>query len=281
MASAATLATAASVTATVRVARFAACTALLDVTPVATFTEHCSYAFSVAVAAVKVTAALAVPPFASATVNVVVPHPLTARPPTVLRPNVGSVSAMESLTFSGTFNANVYEIDDGASVTAVMTVDDGVFRTVSSLCFNAGVGAATAVELGIATAATFVAVASVTAAVRVFRFAFCAPALVVARVAALVLTPVAIVTMHCVLAASVAVAAVNVTVAVAVPELVPATVNVVVPHPLVVGVTKVPSVNVGSTNATLSLAFIAAFSSNVYAIDDAAHVTGLAMASTL
>jgi hypothetical protein len=149
MASDATSVTPDRVTATLRVFRFAACTALLAVTPVPMFTVHCSYAFSVAVAAVSVIAAFAAPPLLSAAVNVVLPHPLFVRVPTLLSPNVGSVSVILSLAFSGTFNANVYDMDDTPDVTGV--------SMTSVLCFSAGVGAVTAVDVGIAVAATFVA----------------------------------------------------------------------------------------------------------------------------
>ena len=63
-----------------------------------------------------------------------------------------------------------------------------------------------------------------------------------------------IVTVHCVPAVRVAVAAVNVTVAVAVPELAFAAVNVVEPQPLVVGVASVARVKVGNTMAMVSAA---------------------------
>ena len=149
MASDATSLTPARVTTTLRVFRFAACTALLAVTPAPMFTVHCSYAFSVAVAAVSVIAAFAAPPLLSAAVNVVLPQPLFVRVPTLLSPNVGSVSVILSLAFSGTFNANVYDMVDGPSVTGLLMI--------SVLCFSAGVGAATAVDTAIAVAAMLVA----------------------------------------------------------------------------------------------------------------------------
>ena len=62
------------------------------------------------------------------------------------------------------------------------------------------------------------------------------------------------------LAASVAVAAVSVSVAVAAPVFVLPAVNVVVPHPLVDGVARVPNANNGNTNATLSPTATGAFS---------------------
>ena len=238
---------------------------MLVVTPVATVTAHCSYAFSVAVAAVNVNVAVAVPELASVVVNVVDPHPFIVGVAKLLSANVGSTSAMLSLAASGAFNANVYEIDDVAAITAL--------SMLNTLCFNAGVGATTCVDVVIATAATLSAVANVTATVRVARSAACA--------AAPVFTPVAIDTMHSTSVARVAVAAVSVTFAVAVPEFAAAAVNVVVPHPLVTGVANEDSTNVGSTNATVSLAFSGAFNLNLYVIDDATHGTGFAIVNTL
>jgi hypothetical protein len=198
-------------------------------------------------------------------VNVVDPHPFIVGVAKLLSANVGSTSAMLSLAASGTFNANVYEIDDVAAITGL--------AMLNTLCFNAGVAWDTIVDVVIATAATLSAVANVTATVRVARFAACA--------AALVFTPVAIVTMHSTSVASVAVAAVSVTFAVAVPEFAAAAVNVVVPHPLVTGVANEDSTNVGSTNATVSLAFSGAFNLNLYEIDEYPHVTGFAIVNTL
>ena len=149
IATADTSVTPARVTATLRVFRFAACTALLAVTPAPIFTVHCSYALSVALAAVSVIAAFAAPPLLSAAVNVVLPHPLLVTLPTLLSPNVGSVSVILSLAFSGTFNANVYDMLDTPDVTGV--------SITSVLCFSAGVGAVTAVDVAIAVAAMLVA----------------------------------------------------------------------------------------------------------------------------
>jgi hypothetical protein len=57
--------------------------------------------------------------------------------------------------------AKVNATDDGADVTG--------FAIVSTLCLNAGVGATTAVDAVIAVAATFAALAIVTATVRAAR----------------------------------------------------------------------------------------------------------------
>jgi hypothetical protein len=84
-------------------------------------------------------------------------------------------------------------------------------------------------------------------------------------------------------AASVAVFAVSVSVAVAVSEFVAATVNAVVPHPAdMVGSDGDASVNVGSTSAMVSVSSSrAVLSSNVYEIDDGDHVSGVAISSAL
>ena len=87
--------------------------------------------------------------------------------------------------------------------------------------------------------------------------------------------------MHSDPAASVAVFAPSVNVAVAVPEFTSAAVNAVVPHPLdVLSAPAVPIVNRGSTNAMLSVVGSnGAFNSNVYEIDDCDHVDGSAIVS--
>jgi hypothetical protein len=159
---------------------------------------------------------------------------------------------------------NAYVTEDG--------VDVAVLAIVSTLCVS--VVRATAVEVVIAAAAMFVAPANVAPTVRVPRCIACA--------AALVITPVATVTVHVVPAASVAEAAVNVSVAVAVPELEPAAVNVVAPQPLVVGVAGDPAtVKLGSTSAILSAAWSAVFKLNSKATEVGAAVTGLASVSEL
>ena len=101
-------------------------------------------------------------------VNVVVPHPLTVAVGDALpNLNVGSSSAMVSgvVVSSGEFNAKMYEMDDGPSVTG--------FAITSLLSWNPDVGAVTAVDavMDPLAAAISVADAIVTATVRVFRFA--------------------------------------------------------------------------------------------------------------
>jgi hypothetical protein len=158
-----------NVAATVRVESSALCAAPV-VTPVATVTEHCWYAFSVAVAAASVSVASAVPELALVAVNVVLPHPLSVGSVSnVPKAKLGSFSAMVSVAIRGAFSANMNVTDDDASVTA--------FSITSWLSWNADVGATTAGDDSdglIDPVPIFVASCSVTADVRVFRSASCA-----------------------------------------------------------------------------------------------------------
>jgi hypothetical protein len=263
IATAATLSAVANVTATVRVARFAACAAALVFTPVAIDTMHSTSVAKVAVAAVSVTFAVAVPEFAATTVNVVVPHPLFTGVAKEVNLKVGRTNATLSLTFSGAFNLNLYVIDDAFHVTG--------FAIVNTLFVTAGV--TTSVDVVIAVAAIFVAPTSTTAAVLVFRLAACAVAGVV--------IPLAIFTVHCARAPINAVAAVNVTAAVAAPEFEAAAVKVVDPQPLIVGVAKLPRTKFGSTIVITSPTARTAFNANVNDADVLADVAGSEMLRTL
>ena len=229
--------------------RFALCAAALVVTPVATVTMHSVFASSVAVAAVSVIAAVAVAEFATVDVNVVVPHPLVVGVDVVASVNVGSVSTMVSLAFTGAFDTNRNDNEDAANVTG--------FAIVSTLVLSTG--ASTAVDVVIATADTSVTPARVTATLRVFRFAVCT--------ALLAVTPAPMFTVHCSYAFSVALAAVSVIAAFAAPPLLSAAVNVVLPHPLLVTLPTLLSPNVGSVSVILSLAFSGTFNANVYESD--------------
>ena len=176
----------ASVAATVRVARFAACDALLVVTPLGTDTVHGSYAANVAVPAARLSVASAWPELLTVGVNVVEPHPVTVTCADVEMPvmvNVGSTSSMLSVECtSGMFSANVNDTALAASVTGV--------SMVNTLCTTAGdAGTATAVDRVIAVVlGMFFAPASVTPTLRDVSSALCAVALVV--------TPVSIATVH-------------------------------------------------------------------------------------
>ena len=155
-----------STTAAVRELESAACAVVLVVTPVAIDNEHTLYAGSMAPPADSVSVAVLAPELALATVNVVLPHPLTATAASVPNWNAGSSRAMVSgvaLVSRGEFSANMNVMDDGAAVTGL--------AITSWLCWKAGVGAVTAVDWAMATAAMSAAAPRVTATVRVFRSA--------------------------------------------------------------------------------------------------------------
>jgi len=73
----------------------------------------------------------------------------------------------------------------------------------------------------------------------------------------------------------------NVNVAVAVPELVPVAVNVVLPQPAVAGTANVPNEKVGNTSEIVSVKSILLLRENLYAIDDIDEVIGLIIVSLL
>ena len=147
----------ASVAATVRVAKSAACVALLVVTPLGTVTVHGSYAASVAVAAARLSVAVAWPELLTVGVNVVVPQSVMVRWADVEMPvmvNVGSTSAILSAgeCTSGMFKANVNAITVDAAVTGV--------PILSTLCMNRGdAGLVTAVDFAIAVVPLAISVA--------------------------------------------------------------------------------------------------------------------------
>ena len=235
-------------------------------------TVHAWYALSMAVLAVNVSVAAAVPVPVLLAVNAVLPHPLMLGAANVPNWKSGSTSAMLSLgvpVSRGVFSAKMNDIAERPAVTALL---------ISSLVFwNAATGATTWVDavMDPLAAAMSVAEASATATVRVFRLAACAHLPVV--------TPVPTVTVHSEPAPSVAVAVLSVSVAAAVPEPVAATLNVVLPHPVdELMAPGVPSVNVGSTRAMVSVVTSrGAFSSTVYEMEDGDHVDGSAMVSML
>ena len=113
MATAAMFAAEARFTATVLVDKSAACDKGDVVMPLDRVSTHSDPAGRVAVAAVKVTAALAVPELEPATVKVVSPHPGDLEsPPGEAVMKVGRVSTMESATSNGAFEVHLYEIAD-------------------------------------------------------------------------------------------------------------------------------------------------------------------------
>jgi hypothetical protein len=253
------LAALAKFTATVRIARLALTSGeTLVVTPALMARLHRTFASMVAVAAVNVILAVAIPVFAPAALKVVVPHPLDTR--TVgdpVRVNIGNTNTTESVPDArGVFNVNVNEMDDGvAGMGLAMT---------KMLCVTAVV--ATTDEASKATATTLSEAAKVAATVRDASFKPCGTELVV--------TPVATLIIHCVRGTNVAVAAVNVRVAVALPELAPAAVKLVVPHPVSTGVARVPKTNWGKSMARVSPTASGAFNAKKKRTADVAVVTG-------
>ena len=103
--------------------------------------------------------------------------------------------------------------------------------------------ATTSVDDAIGTAPMLVAPPKFTAAVRVFKLAFCAPPVV---------TPECTVIVHLVLGGRIVVSVMNVSDAVAPPEFAADTSNVVVPHPAAVGEESVPNVKLGNTRVIVS-----------------------------
>ena len=118
------------VAAAVRVASSAACATLLLVTPLLTVTVHSWYAGRVAVAAARVSVAVAVPELLTPeSVNVVAPHPLAVMLLKAATPNVGKTRVIASVWIIGVFRANVNEIAVGLSVIGL--------DTESAVCWNA------------------------------------------------------------------------------------------------------------------------------------------------
>ena len=161
-------------------------------------------------------------PLVQAAVNVVVPHPLVVVAAEAVASNDGNTNAIVLVVANGTFNAKLNEIADGAVITGLVMIN--------KLCCNKDdAGAAITVDAEIATAVMSAASANVTVTVRSLR----AGVDVELCPLALVVTPDPTVTSHLVPATRVGVlvAAVNIRVAVVVPEPdAVAAANVVVPH---------------------------------------------------
>jgi hypothetical protein len=252
-----------NIIATVLVFRFATCPRVLVVTPVAMVTVHSVPAERVAVAAVKVIVAVEVPELLTAPVNEVDPQPLVVGVDKEVRGKSGNTSKIVSAGVTSALDVNRNVIDVAVNVTGSSIVNT-LFVTAE---------ATTSVDVVIAVAAIFVAPTSTTAAVLVFRLAACAVAGVV--------IPLAIFTVHCARAPINAVAAVNVTAAVAAPEFEAAAVKVVDPQPLIVGVAKLPRTKFGSTIVITSPTARTAFNANVNVTDVLADVAGSEMLRTL
>jgi hypothetical protein len=170
--------------------------------------------------------------------------------------NVGSTSAIASAAFSGTFKVNANCIVDGVFVNGV-----AIFRCVVTMA-----GTTIAGEVCILEGSMLLSADRPACTVRVARFADC--------VAELVVSPVARVMVQCVFAIKVALAAVNVTEAVELPESLDEAVNVVVAHPLDVGDDNVDNVEFGITSLTVSPAYRGTLRANVKLICDGMLVTG-------
>ena len=185
----------------------------------------------------SVSEAPAAPEFAAATVKAELPHPLVVGVAREAKVNVGNTSVIVSgvAISSGELSAKMKVMLDFAAVTG--------FAMTSLLSLNAAVGTATAVDVVMdpLVATMFAAFVSDAAAVRVLRSAACAVTLVI--------IPVEMITVHCDSATSGANVADSVNVELAVAELVPATVKVVVPQLMATGADIVPYVKVGKPNA--------------------------------
>jgi hypothetical protein len=149
--------------------------------PVATVTEHLAPAGKTAVLAVKVKVAVEVPELEAAAVKVVLQPDLDGVP-NEASAKVGSTSAMVSSTERGTFNWKVNAADVSVLLSAVVNG----FPKTRALCCSAGADTAEDTEIGVLEIS--VVPAKVTFTTRDAKLAVC--------VAALVVTPVAIVTVH-------------------------------------------------------------------------------------
>ena len=241
----------------------------LVVTPVPIVTVHLVSASNLAAPAVRVSVAVAVPEVAFVAANVVLPHPSMINGDGIVPSvKVGSTSAMLSVCSSGAFSSNEYDTDVSVYVAG---------RAIVRLLY-VSTGSTTAVENSMLPAPMLPdADGSDAPAVRAARLAVC--------VTLLLVTPVATDTVHCSYAFRVAVAADRVSVASTAPDLVPAAVNVVVPHPLTVtsplGMVP-PKVNVGSTRVMVSLLCTrGVFRANMNEIGDRPDVTAFSTVKTV
>jgi len=227
----------------VLIAKCAACAVdgTLVVMAVLVVIVHVVTAANVAVATVNVTTALLCPLFATAAVNVLAPQPCMvgearfgAVP--VESDQSGSAIIIVSPCASALEHWNV-------STTALTAPAMGLLTT-SDVPENAAT--AVAVELAIGVVAGLVAAAIVAPMVRVCKFANWTAAATPVVMSALV------VMVHAVPAASAAVATVNVTAALFCPVFATAAVNVLVPHPCLVGAVPEASTHVGNTTTIVS-----------------------------
>jgi hypothetical protein len=180
-------------------------------------------------------AAVDVPEFSDAAVNVVVPHPDLSKDPSVPQTVIGRTSFTTSSISSFALSKNEYEMDVALAISAcpISRIDD------------VNVASATGVDVRIGAAVMTFDDAWLTVAVRVLRLPVCA--------AELPDTPLATTMVHCVSTTRSSPATVNVRVAPAAPEFEPAAVKVVVPQPTTEGVAgDAAIVNVGKMSAMVS-----------------------------
>jgi hypothetical protein len=245
----------ASVTVAVREAKLAFCAPELAVIPLLIVTVQ-GVSASMSAAAVSVSVAEAPEPLA-ATANVVVPQPLFEGDERDANVKSGRTKAISSPDVIFAFNVKWYDTE--------VSVDTfGIAKASTS--FDT-IGARTPVDVTIGLAPMSVAPASVAVIVRVLSLAFWEDALVV--------MPVAIVTVQAVCAAIEADVAVRTTLAAA-PEPNVAAVNAVDPHPLDDGDARVPSVKSGTAKVIVSDVASSAVKANRRETDVIDAVTGVA-----
>ena len=180
--------------------------------------------------------------------NVVVPQPLGVTESVPGKLKSGSVTVTTSPTLRSALSANRNDTEDGVEVVGAANT-----KLVSTM-----VGSTTAEDAMIDVALKSEVLASVTARVRVARFALCTEVPVV--------TPVATEITHKVSLAKPAFPNVNVNFG---GEAVSETVKVEEPQlALTAGVASVPNVKSGSSIATMSFTIIGAFSMNANEIED-------------
>jgi hypothetical protein len=213
-------------------ARLAVCAAGHVVAPVAIVAVHLMPAFKTAPPDVSVIAADDVPEFEALAPKDVLPQPLVVGAASALKVKFGKMIETVSPTASVAVNENVKDNDTAVEVP----------RSENDSIEYANVGASSAVDIEIAEAGMFVLSAITMDVVRVFKLVVCA--LVPDT------TPVAIVTAHCESAGSVLVAAVSLTAAEGVPELLALETKVVVPQPLAAVVRAPAMVKSGSAKVT-------------------------------
>ena len=216
-------------------------------------------------AALNTNVALEEPEEDAVAVKVVVPHPLMPGERELASVKSGSATLIVSDTLNATLRANKRETAELAAVTA--------FVIINLLFVMLGVGGRMADDVVIGTAVMSLATVKTADMVRVAISAGCAYALLV--------TPVATVILHREFSGSFCEAAVKVIAAVDVPEFDRATLNVVVPHPVVVGDARLEREKSGSVITNSSFISNPALVVNVNVIGVAVEGVGLPTLSSL